>query len=338
MIKDKYLQNQLFSPTIKGDYNKKDWLIMEIQFLGTGAGVPAKQRNVTSIALKLLDERNTVWLFDCGEGTQQQILRTNIRPRKIEKIFITHLHGDHIFGLPGLLSSRAFQGGEDPVTIIGPKGIKEFVQTSLRLSDSHLKYPIYYNEIDESGIIFKDEQFEVTCLPLDHRIECYGYRVAEADHQGELQADLLKEAGVPSGPLYGKIKNGETVTLEDGRVIDGRDFIGPSQKGRIVTILGDTRKHPNSVLLAKKADVLVHESTFNKHEAKLAKAYYHSTSRQAAEVATEAEAKKLLLTHISARYLGKEALELEKEAKEVFKETKIVRDFDLIDIPFLKNN
>lgn len=308
---------------------------MDLQFLGTGAGVPAKQRNVTSIALKLLDERNAIWLFDCGEGTQQQILRTSIRPRKVEKIFITHLHGDHIFGLPGFLSSRSFQGGESPLTIIGPKGIKRFVETSLQLSDSHVKYPIIYNEIDETGVIFKDHQFTVSCLPLDHRIECYGYRIEEAAHEGELQVEKLKAAQIPAGPLYGRIKKGETVELPDGRVIDGRDFIGHAQKGRTVTILGDTRKHQNSVILGQGADVLVHESTFNQEESKLARAYFHSTTKQAAEVAKEAEVGQLLLTHISARYIGNEAKNLEREAQAVFPNTRLVRDFDCIDIPFL---
>lgn len=310
---------------------------MEIEFLGTGAGVPAKQRNVTSMALKLLDERNAVWLFDCGEGTQQQILRTNLRPRKIEKIFITHLHGDHIFGLPGLLSSRSFQGGEEPLTIIGPKGIKNYVETSLKISESHVKYPIIYNEIDETGVIFKDHQFTVSCLPLDHRIKCYGYRVEEADHEGELQVDALKELDIPAGPVYGRLKKGEKVKLEDGRIIDGKDFVGPSQKGRIVTILGDTRKHPNAEILAKDADLLVHESTFNKNEKKLAKAYFHSTTEEAAEVARDSEVEKLVLTHISARYVGNSARELENEAKVIFPNSQIVRDFDCIDIPFKGN-
>ena len=120
---------------------------MELLFLGTGAGVPAKHRNVTSIALKLLEERNSIWLFDCGEGTQQQILHTTLKPRKIEKIFITHLHGDHIFGLPGLLSSRSFQGGDEPLVVYGPKGIREYVLTSLKVSGTHLKYALSFHEI-----------------------------------------------------------------------------------------------------------------------------------------------------------------------------------------------
>ncbi len=310
---------------------------MEIQFLGTGAGVPSKQRNVTSIALKLLDERNAVWLFDCGEGTQQQILNTNLRPRKIEKIFITHLHGDHIFGLPGLLSSRSFQGGETPLEIYGPKGIKSFVLTSLKVSESHVKYPLKFIEIDETGLIFKDEGFKVFCSKLDHRIQCFGYRIEESDFQGELQVDKLKELNVPAGPIYKKIKNGEVVELSDGRVIDGKDFIGESRKGRIVTILGDTRVHPNCLELAKNADVLVHESTFNHEESKMARSYYHSTSTQAAQIAKEAKIDMLLLTHISARYLGKAVSDLEKEAQGVFLNSKVVRDFDIIEIPLKKD-
>lgn len=306
---------------------------MELQFLGTGAGVPSKQRNVTSIALKLLDERNEVWLFDCGEGTQQQILETTIKPRKIEKIFITHLHGDHIFGLPGLISSRAFQGGETALEIYGPKGIKSFILTSLKVSDSHLKYPLNIIEIEEAGLLFEDDGFKVYCEELDHRIKCYGFRIEEPSFQGELKVDKLKELNIPAGPVYKRIKNGEVVELADGRVIDGKEFIGESREGRIVTILGDTRFHPNSIKLGKQADVIVHESTFSADEGRMAKNYFHSTSTQAATVAKEAGAKQLLLTHISARYLGKAVYELEKEARTIFPQTKIVKDFDIIDIP-----
>lgn len=310
---------------------------MELQFLGTGAGVPSKQRNVTSIALKLLDERNEIWLFDCGEGTQQQILETTIKPRKIGKIFITHLHGDHIFGLPGLLSSRSFQGGETPLEIYGPKGIKNFVQTSLRVSESHLKYQLNIIEIDETGLIFKDQGFKVYCEELDHRIKCYGYRVEEPDFQGELQVEKLKALNIPAGPIYKRIKDGEIVTLADGRTIDGKDFIGESREGRIVTILGDTRFHPNSQKLAQNADLLVHESTFSADEGKMARSYFHSTSTQAATVAKEGNVKKLVLTHISARYLGKAVYELEKEAQTIFRNTRVVKDFDVVEIPLKKD-
>ncbi|MBO0445053.1 ribonuclease Z [Enterococcus ureilyticus] len=307
---------------------------MELQFLGTGAGVPAKHRNVSSIALKLLDERNAVWLFDCGEGTQLQILKSTIRPRKIEKIFITHLHGDHIFGLPGLLSSRSFQGGNEKLEIYGPVGIAEYVRTALKVSQTRLSYELKFIEITKEGTIFSDKQFTVTCSRLNHGIESFGYRIIEADHEGELQVEKLTALNIPSGPIYGKIKRGESVELPDGRIINGQDFVGEKKLGRIVTILGDTRKSNNSVSLAEDADILVHESTFNKDEAKMAKAYYHSTSHQAAQVALNANAKKLILTHISARYLTGDIIQLENEAKEIFPNTKIVKDMEIVEIPF----
>lgn len=306
---------------------------MELLFLGTGSGVPAKHRNVSSIALKLLEERNSIWMFDCGEATQHQILHTTLKPRKVEKIFITHMHGDHIFGLPGFLSSRAFQGGDTPVTIYGPTGIKRFVLTSLRLSGTYIKYPLKFHEFDEDGVVFKDDQFTVEAKKLQHGVPSFGYRIKEKDHEGMLLADQLREAGVPFGPLFGKLKNGETVTLEDGRTIKGKDYIGPSQKGRIVTILGDTVKHKKSVELAQDADILVHESTFYKADATLAKEYNHSTNVDAAETAKEAQAKKLLLTHISARYLHAEIRQMEKEAREIFPETYVMNDLKEVDIP-----
>lgn len=307
---------------------------MQIEFLGTGAGSPSKQRNVTSIALKLLEERNAIWLFDVGEATQHQILRTTIRPRKIEKIFITHLHGDHIFGLPGLLSSRSFQGGNEPLTIYGPRGIEDFVKVSLRVSETKLSYPLKFVELTDGGVIFKDKTFTVSCEKLDHKIECFGYRIVEHDHPGELKVEKLKEMNIPSGPVYGQLKAGKTVTLEDGTILDGHDFIGMPQKGRIVAILGDTRKNGNSIKLAHNADVLVHESTFAKGEGRMARNYYHSTSAQAAQIAKTANVGRLLLTHISARYTGRAAYELAYQVRDVFSATRVVNDLDVIDVPF----
>lgn len=311
---------------------------MQLEFLGTGAGQPAKFRNVTSIALKLLDERNAVWLFDVGEGTQHQILRTNIRPRKVEKIFITHLHGDHIFGLPGFLSSRSFQGSDasEPLTIYGPKGIEKFVKTSLLVSESHLTYPLEFVEITKTGVIFEDTTFKVVTELLDHNVHSYGYRVIEKDHPRELLVDKLRADNVPSGPLYGQLKLGKTVTLPDGRVINGVDYLGDAKKGRIVTILGDTRKNANSIALSQSADVLVHESTYGKGEGRMARNHYHSTNLQAVDVAMAAGVDKLLLTHISARYAGKLAYELEKQAREIFAGAHVVSDFEEIDIPIKK--
>ncbi|MFS0863436.1 ribonuclease Z [Fredinandcohnia sp. 179-A 10B2 NHS] len=299
---------------------------MEVVFLGTGAGVPAKERNVTSIALQLLEERRAAWLFDCGEATQHQILYTSIKPRRIEKIFITHLHGDHIFGLPGFLGSRSFQGGEALLTIYGPKGIKTFVDTSLKVSGTHLRYPLEVVEIEE-GIIFEDDQFYVEARELEHGIQVYGYRIVEKDLPGTLLVDKLMDEGIKPGPLYQRIKEGKTVILENGKEINGKEYIGPSKKGRIITILGDTRYCQKSIELAKDADLLIHEATFSSNEAELAYDYFHSTTTQAAEVAKQANAKTLVLTHISSRYQGEDSQQLLKEACTVFSPTYIAKDF-----------
>jgi ribonuclease Z len=307
-------------------------VILDIFFLGTGAGIPAKLRNVTSIALKLLEERGSIWLFDVGEATQHQILHTSVKPRRIEKIFITHLHGDHIYGLPGLLASRSFQGGESEVTVFGPKGLKEYIMISLSISQTYLKYPLKIVEIAE-GVIFEDEQFIVEARLLEHGIPSYGYRIVEKDRPGTLLADKLVEAGVQPGPIFRKIKGGETVTLEDGTVIVPSDFLGPAQKGRIVTILGDSRYCENAISLAWDADLLIHEATFSKGEEKLAFDYFHSTTHQAAEVANLAGSKQLCLTHISSRYDRQAWQELVTEAREVFANTDIAEDFKEINIP-----
>ncbi|WP_173106679.1 ribonuclease Z [Bacillus sp. KH172YL63] len=308
---------------------------MELLFLGTGAGVPAKLRNVTSIALKLLEERGAVWLFDCGEATQHQILHTSLKPRRIEKIFITHLHGDHIYGLPGLLGSRSFQGGDSGLTVYGPKGIKEFISVSLSVSRTHLQYPLEVIEIEE-GTIFEDDGFTVEARELDHALPTFGYRVVEKDKPGILQVDRLREVGIPPGPLYKKLKSGETVQLEDGTVVDGTDFLGPPIPGRTVTILGDTRVCDNAVKLGESADVLVHEATFNRDQEEMAREYFHSTTKQAGETAAAAGAHTLFLTHISSRFAKESWEELEGEAREVFPNTHIASDFMEYEIPLKK--
>ncbi len=305
---------------------------MKLVFLGTGAGMPSKGRNVTSIALQLLEERGATWLFDCGEATQHQILHTSIRPRRIEKIFITHCHGDHIFGLPGLLSSRTFLGGEDLLTIYGPKGLKEYVDTSFKISGTYLKYPIHYVETSE-GIVFEDDQFIVQAVELEHGIQSFGYQIIEKDLPGELNVEELKKIGVKPGPVYKFLKEGKTVTLEDGRILNGKDFIGPSKKGRRIAIAGDTRITDKSNLFARGMDVLVHESTFADDETAHAYDYFHTTSTQIATVAKCEKIKTLYLTHISARYQGEASKKLLDEAREIFDHTYIANDFDEYEIP-----
>ncbi|MBC1499509.1 ribonuclease Z [Listeria weihenstephanensis] len=304
---------------------------MELIFLGTGAGVPSKGRNVTAIALTMLNERNSIWLFDCGEATQHQILRSSIKLSKLEKIFITHLHGDHIFGLPGLISSRSFQGGETPLTIYGPAGLESFIRTSLAVSGTHLKYPLDIVEIKDD-LVFEDSEFKVTCKELDHGILSYGYRVDEADKTGSLDAAAISALGVKPGPIFKELKDGKTVKLEDGRSINGRDFIGPTKKGRTITIFGDTRATATELELAKNADVIVHEATFGSEMGDMAGEYMHSTTIEAATLAKKADAKQLIITHISSRYTREDNRILVDECRQIFPNTEIATDFAIFEL------
>jgi ribonuclease Z len=300
---------------------------VELYFLGTGAGMPSKQRNVTSIALNLLEERGFYWLFDCGEGTQQQILHSPVKLGRTEKLFLTHLHGDHLYGLPGLLTSRSYLGGDTPLTVYGPIGLKSFIDTALSVSGAHLSYSLHVVEIAEEGQLFEDETFLVETARLEHRIECFGYRIIEKDQPGKLLMDKLSQLGVPAGPIYGKLKMGHTVELEDGRVLQGADFVGPPIPGRKVVILGDTRYCAGALDLAQDADVLVHEATFAMDKQELAYAFDHATSIDAARTAEEAGADALIMTHISSRYQGEDTNLLLQEARNIHANSHIAKDF-----------
>ncbi|TDF99572.1 ribonuclease Z [Paenibacillus piri] len=308
---------------------------MEIYFLGTGAGMPSKERNVTSVILNLLAERNTYWMFDCGEGTQHQVLKSPVRIGKLEKLFITHLHGDHLYGIPGLLTSRSYQGGDTPFTVYGPKGTNQFIRTALELSQAHLSYELLIHEMEsvEETVLFEDEQFTVSAAPLVHRVESYGYRIVEKPQKGRLHAEKLKTLGISSGPIFGRLKQGIDVTLESGTLLKAADFIGPSYPGRVVVILGDTQPCEYSVKLARGADVLVHEATFAELKKHLAVEYDHSTAMDAARAAREAGAKALILTHISSRYQKDEAELLVREARQIHEHTYLARDFWSYEVP-----
>ncbi|XEC97235.1 ribonuclease Z [Paenibacillus tarimensis] len=297
---------------------------MELMFLGTGAGRPLKGRNVTSVAL-MFGLSRSFWLFDCGEGTQHQLLRTPLKLSAISHVFVTHLHGDHLFGLPGLLSSRSSEGGTKPVRLFGPNGLREWIDTSIRISRNHLDYDLDITEIEE-GVILETDRYLVTAARLEHRIECFGYRIAEKPKPGRLNAERLKEIGVPMGPLYGKLKRGEDVTWEDGRIIRAAEVLGPEKPGRIVAILGDTSPCEQAVKLSQHADIMVHEATFDATMTSKALDYGHSTTQQAAESARKAKAKRLIITHFSSRF-GTEDLErLAEEAREVFPNTEAAVD------------
>lgn len=299
---------------------------MQLLFLGTGAGMPSKQRNTSALILKLLEERGTVWLFDCGEATQHQILHTTVKPRKIEKIFITHMHGDHIFGLPGLLGSRSFQGGDDTLDIYGPAGIREFVEMALKLSRTHLTYPIVYHELADR-VLFEDELMMVETRLLDHVIPSYGFRITQKPLPPKLLIDKALALGVPKGPLLAKLKNGEDVEIAPGQRVRSADVTEPEEPGFVVTILGDTRFCEAAIELGRGADVLVHEATFDGTAKKMAAEYGHSTVYEAAETARSAGADTLIMTHISARFLPEDERMLLKQMKEIHPHGFIAHDF-----------
>ncbi|MCG7345414.1 ribonuclease Z [Sporosarcina sp. ACRSL] len=299
---------------------------MELFFLGTGAGMPSKQRNTSSLILNLSAENKGYWMFDCGEATQHQLLRTSIKPRKINKIFITHLHGDHIFGLPGFLGSRSFLGGDDELVIYGPTGIKEWIMSSLRLTKTHLTYPLKIEEINE-GLLFEDEQFKVSTLELQHVIECFGFRIEQKPLPGKLLVEKAVEAGVPKGPLLKKLKDGLDVELDDGRIIYSKDVTGAPQKGFSLAILGDTKYCSAAVELATGADILVHEATFDNETGNLAKEYGHSTIGDAARTAKEANVNALIANHISARFMQADIENLQKQGSTIFPNVHIAEDF-----------
>ncbi|UEX89122.1 ribonuclease Z [Staphylococcus ratti] len=287
---------------------------MEITFFGTSAGLPTKERHTQSIALSLEPYETDIWLFDVGEATQHQILHHSIKLGKISHIFITHMHGDHIFGLPGVLTSRSFQGGDSkPLTVVGPVGIKAFVEQNLALTHSHLNYPLHIIEINQS-IDLSFNQFQVKVRPLNHGVPCFGYRVEAPSTPGKLDVDKLKALGIQPGPLYQQIKTQDTFEFE-GRIYDASPFKGPNKQGPVVSIFGDTKPCESQFILAENADVIVHESTYIEGDKTRANSYHHSHIDDVLQLLSAANVKHGLLTHLSNRYTIEDIAQIEKDIK-----------------------
>ena len=306
---------------------------MQITFLGTSAGVPTRSRNVSCVALRL-PQRAEAWLFDCGEGTQQQLIRSELSISQIKRIFITHLHGDHLFGLVGLLASAGMAGHARGIDVYGPPGLEEYMREVTLRSETHFSYRLETHTV-ETGTAFEDDEFKVTCQPLKHRIRTFGYRVEERDKPGAFDAGKALMMGIPSGPLYGRLKRGERVQLPDGREIDGRDFCGANISGRSIAYCTDTIYCQSAVELARGVDVLVHEATYAGRDEDLAHRSLHSTTLMAALVAQEAGARKLIITHISPRYTAgnpAETDELVEEARSIFPNTEMAYDFLTVEV------
>ncbi len=311
---------------------------MNITFLGTSSGVPTLTRNVSSLALKL-SQTAEVWLFDCGEGTQHQIMKSNIKSSQIKKIFITHMHGDHIYGLPGLLATLGLSGNSNGIEIYGPSELKSFVTSALQNSFCKLAFPLHFVEVEDfaafNKILFENEKLEVQCGCLKHRLPAYGYRVSEKDKPGIFDIKKAEDLNIPAGPIYSELQAGKTVKLKDGRSFNGKDFCGPPRKGKSFVYCTDTVFSESAVDLSKNADLLVHESTFSKEDEKMAYEKLHSTTIMAAKTALLSNAKKLIITHFSPRYTQKSSIkpsDLLKEAQKIFPNTFLAKDFLTLEI------
>ena len=310
---------------------------MKVIFLGTSSGMPTLKRNVSSIALVFIN-KNKLWLWDCGEGTQQQIQKTSLKLSKLEKIFISHLHGDHVFGLPGLLASRGLRGGKNQqkVQIFGPEGLDKYLKETLNLTKTYIPYEIEIKIIPpnlSAGIIWEDEECIVRYTEVNHNIKTYAYSVEEKKDRYHFLIEKARRLNIPPGPIYRTLKEGKTVELLNGRIFQGKDFVGEIRKGRKIVFCGDTTYCKNLLYLAKGADLLIHEATFSQQEEDIAKRNFHSTTTIAAKVAKEAQVKQLILTHISPRYSSNNnklitaESSLLVEAQRVFPQIMLAEDF-----------
>jgi ribonuclease Z len=309
---------------------------MKVIFLGTSSGMPTLKRNVSSIALIFI-QKNKLWLWDCGESTQQQIQKTSLKLSKLEKIFISHLHGDHLFGLPGLLASRGLRMGKNQqkIQIFGPEGLDIYLEETLRITKTYIPYEIEIKIIPPNlsvGIIWEDEEYIVRYSEVNHNIKTYAYSVEEKKDRSHFLIDKARRLNIPSGPIYRTLKEGKTAQLPNGRIFQGKDFINEIRKGRKIVFCGDTTYCENLLHLAKGADLLIHEATFSQKEEDLAKRNFHSTTAIAAKIAKEAQVKQLILTHISPRYSSNNKLTITEsdllvEAQNVFPDTILADDF-----------
>ena len=297
---------------------------MEIIFLGTSSAVHSYNRNHPAIILKAFGE---TMLFDCGEGTQRQLIFAKVSPMKISKIFLSHYHGDHILGLPGLLQSMNFRGRETKLTIYGPKGLNTLKNAIFNLGYCKIDFPIEFIEIG-TETIESCEEYIIKSQEVNHQVPCLAYTVKELKKPRFLREKAI-ELGVPVGPAFGKLHNGEEVEV-NGKIIKPEQVLGPARKGNKVTYSGDTTPCEEMIEFAKDSTLLIHESTYVNEDADKAKDNFHSTSSDAARIAKKSNSKQLVLTHFSTRYTSLD--DLLKEAKEIFENTKLAKDFMKIEI------
>jgi ribonuclease Z len=299
---------------------------LDVVFLGTSGSAPTAQRAPSATLIRRGGER---LLVDCAEGTQRQLLRSDVGLVDLEEVFLTHLHADHFLGLPGMLKTFALRGREVPITVYGPAGTRALLG-DLRRVFGRLPYGLEIVELAPGDELERDG-YMLVAFAVDHRVSAVGYALVEHVRPGRFDVDAADRLGVPDGPERGLLQRGESVTLDDGAVVHARDVLGDERPGRKLVLTGDTAPCGTVVDVSAGADLLVHEATFLADERDRARETAHSTAGEAALVAREAGVKLLALTHVSNRYGG---AAVEEEARELFPATVVPRDFDLVDLPF----
>jgi ribonuclease Z len=302
--------------------------MLGVTFLGTGAACPTVDRNVTAVALMREGE---MMLFDCGEGTQRQMMRFGVG-FSFTEIYFTHYHSDHMLGVIGLFRTMGLMDRKDGVTLYGPKGAQKILGGALSVGIERTKFPVEIVEVKPGDRLGRKE-YALEIFETEHRADTVGYALVEQDRLGRFDPDLAKSLGIPEGPLWGQLHRGQAVTLPDGRTLGPEGIVGPPRPGRTVVFSGDTRPCLGVRRAAEGADLLIHEATFGADEAARAVETGHSTAREAAALAREAGVRRLVLTHISARY-SREAPELMMEAAAEFPTVSIARDGMSVDVPF----
>jgi len=305
---------------------------LRIVFLGTAGSVPTPKRGLPAL---LVHRKGEQIMFDCGEGVQRQMIKAKAGFHRKMKIFITHMHGDHVLGLPGLLQTMALLDRERKLDVYGPPGIKRFLEDIRETVQFVLTFPVEIHEVHEAGVVCEEEEYVVQAVWANHVIPSLAYAFVEKPRPGKFYPEKAEALGVPEGPMWSKLQHGHKVKLPNGRVVKPEDVTGPPRPGRKIVYTGDTRPFRGFVKFAAGADLLIHDATLDHELAERAVEDGHSTPDQAAKNAKKAKVKQLILIHISARY--EDTSILLQQAQKIFKNTQVAEDFMKIEIPLLNN-